>query len=105
MVVTVSLSVLQGRIGTGTLSFGGPVNAEIARRIACDARVVPVVLGSRSEPLDVGRVSYSVPTAIRRAVTLRDGGCAFPGCAVPARWCDCHHIRHWADEGDTSLHK
>ncbi len=103
MVVTVSLAVLQGRIGSASLALGGPINAELARRIACDARVIPVVLGARGEPLDVGRASHTVPAAIRRAVILRDGGCAFPGCSVPARWCEIHHVIHWADEGPTSV--
>ena len=103
VVVTVPLVVLQGRVGTGSLSFGGPINAETARRLACDARLIPAVLGARGEPLDVGRASHAVPAAVRRAVTLRDGGCAFPGCPVPARWCDCHHVRHWADGGPTSI--
>ncbi|MGH3694757.1 MAG: DUF222 domain-containing protein [Pseudonocardiaceae bacterium] len=103
VVVTVSLPVLQGLIGTASLAFGGPINADVARRIACDAGVIPVVLGSRGEPLDVGRASRTVPAAIRRAVILRDGGCAFPGCPVPARWCDIHHCVHWVDHGPTSL--
>ncbi|HXT44629.1 MAG TPA: DUF222 domain-containing protein [Pseudonocardiaceae bacterium] len=103
VVVTVSLPVLQGRIGSASLALGGPVNADIARRIACDAEVIPVVLGSRGEPLDVGRASRTVPTAIRRAVIVRDRGCAFPGCAVPARWCEIHHVVHWVDHGPTSV--
>ncbi|MGH3865714.1 MAG: DUF222 domain-containing protein [Pseudonocardiaceae bacterium] len=103
VVVTVSLPVLQRRIGMGSLALGGPINADIARRIACDAEIIPVVLGSRGEPLDVGRASRTVPTAIRRAVIVRDGGCAFPGCSVPARWCDIHHVVHWADHGPTSV--
>ena len=103
VVVTMSLAVLQGRIGAASLAFGGPINADLARRIACDARVIPVVLGSRGEPLDVGRASHTVPTAIRRAVIVRDGGCAFPGCSVPARWCEIHHVVHWADDGPTSV--
>jgi hypothetical protein len=90
----VSLPVLQDRIGSASLGLGGPINADTARRIACDAEIIPVVLGSRGEPLDVGRASRTVPTAIRRAVILRDGGCAFPGCSIPARWCDIHHGRH-----------
>jgi hypothetical protein len=85
VVVTISLPVLQGRIGSASLGLGGPVNADVARRIACDAEVIPMVLGSRGEPLDVGRASHTVPVAIRRAVILRDGGCTFPGCSVPAR--------------------
>jgi len=103
VVVTVSLPVLQGLIGSASLALGGPVNAEIARRIACDAQVIPVVLGGRSEPLDIGRTSRTVSTVIRRAVILRDGGCAFPGCSIPARWCEIHHVIHWADEGPTNL--
>lgn len=62
-----------------------------------------MVLGARGEPLDIGRASSTVPTAIRRAVIVRDGGCAYPGRFVPARWCDIHHIVHWADHGPTSL--
>jgi hypothetical protein len=103
VVVTVPLTVLQGRIGSASLALGGPINAEIARRIACDARIIPAVLGARGEPLDVGRASHTVPTAIRRAVILRDGGCAFPGCSIPARWCDIHHVIHWAHGGPTSI--
>ncbi len=103
VVVTVSLAVLQDRIGSASLALGGPINADVARRIACDARVIPVVLGARGEPLDVGRASQTVPVAIRRAVIVRDRGCAFPGCSVPARWCDIHHVIHWADGGPTSL--
>ena len=103
VVVTVSLPVLQGRIGCASLAFGGPVNADVARRIACDAQLIPVVLGARGEPLDIGRASHTVPVAIRRAVVVRDIGCTFPGCSVPARWCDVHHVRHWADGGSTSL--
>jgi Domain of unknown function (DUF222) len=79
VVVTVRLPVLQGRIGSASLALGGPVNADIARRITCGAEVIPVVLGSRGEPLDVGRASRTVPTAIRRAVIVRDRGCAFLG--------------------------
>jgi hypothetical protein len=103
VVVTISLTELQGRIGTASLAFGGPINADITRRIACDARVIPVVLGARGEPLDIGRASYTVPTAIRRAVIIRDRGWSFPGCSVPARWCEIHHVVHWADHGPTSI--
>ncbi|MGH3779548.1 MAG: DUF222 domain-containing protein [Pseudonocardiaceae bacterium] len=103
VVVTVSLPVLQGRIGSASVALGGPINADIARRIACDSEIVPMVLGTRGEPLDVGRASRTVPTAIRRAVIVRDRGCAFPGCSVPARWCDIHHVVHWADNGPTSV--
>jgi hypothetical protein len=85
------------------LADGHPISAGEARRLACDAGIVPVVLGSRSEPLDVGRQARLVPVGLRRALSLRDGGCRFAGCDRPASWCDAHHIRHWADGGETRL--
>jgi len=51
--------------------------------------------------LDVGRRRRSVPTALRRALDRRDGHCRFPGCTL--RFCDAHHVRHWAHEGVTAL--
>ncbi|HEV7828709.1 MAG TPA: DUF222 domain-containing protein [Pseudonocardiaceae bacterium] len=83
-VLTINPPVLQGRIGTAQLALGSPINADITRRLARDASVIPIVLGSRGEPLDVGRASRTVPTAIRRAAILRDAGCTYPGCSVPA---------------------
>jgi hypothetical protein len=80
-----------------------PVCAETARRLACDAGIIPVLLGSRGEPLDIGRLTRVVPTGMRRALELRDGGCRFPGCDRPASWCDAHHQRSWAHGGPTRL--
>jgi len=81
----------------------GPVPSSALRRLACDAAITRVVLGPRSEPLDVGRRSAVVPPAMRRAVAVRDGGCRFPGCDRPPSWCDAHHVVHWADGGPTSV--
>src|SRR5258705_8706836 len=82
---------------------GGQIPAAAARRTACDANIIPIVLGAHSEPLDVGRASYSVPTPMRRALINRDRGCAFPGCDRPPHWCAAHHILHWLDGGHTAL--
>ncbi len=102
--VTISLDDLAGGTGSGHVDdTGEPVAAETARRLACDARIVPVVLDGRSEPIDVGRAARAVTPAQRRALTLRDRGCVFPGCDRPPSWCDGHHIVHWADGGPTNL--
>ena len=81
----------------------GPIRAETARRLACDASVMRVVMSGRSEPLDVGRRTSVVSAAIHRAVIVRDRGCRFPGCDRPHTWCDAHHVLHWADGGPTAL--
>ena len=106
--VTVPLEVLESRSGAGLLGLGdgtlpGPIAAATARKLACDARVVPIVLGTRGEPLDVGREARLATRAQRRALAQRDGGCAFPGCDCPPQWCVAHHVRHWIDGGATEL--
>jgi hypothetical protein len=94
---------LADRAGHGTLDSGFNVDPATVRRWACDAEIVPMVLGSRSEPLDVVRRQRTAPDAIRRALNLRDGGCAFPGCGRRPRRCQAHHVRHWLDDGATAL--
>jgi hypothetical protein len=101
--VTVSPDALQDTPGTPSeLDHVGPVSPATARRLACDASVMRVVMDGRSEPLDVGRRSKVVPPAMRRAVIVRDRGCRFPGCDRPHTWCDAHHVVHWADGGPTA---
>ena len=56
---------------------------------------------SEGKILDVGRRTRTIPTAIRRALTVRDEACQFPGCGL--KHCEAHHLKHWADGGETSL--
>ena len=105
MFVTTTLDSLQRKVGSapGSLEGGHLISKGALRRIACDANIIPVVLGSAGQPLDIGRSTRIVPQGLRRALVLRDEGCAFPGCDRPPSWCDAHHIDHWADGGPTSL--
>ena len=103
LTITMDHRWLQQAIGHGTLDSGALVDPHTVRRLACDAEIVPIVLGSKSEPLDVGRLQRTVTDAIRRALNLRDGGCAFPSCSRRPRRCHAHHIRYWLDGGPTCL--
>ena len=103
VVVRVDLASLQGRVGHSELDDVGPITPQTARRLACDANVSRVITHGASQPVDLGRTTKVVPPPLRRAVTIRDGGCRFPGCGRPSGWCDAHHVRHWADGGETSL--
>jgi hypothetical protein len=103
LTVTLTWEALRTRLGTATLDYGTHLSASAARRWACDAKIIPVVLGGESEPLDVGRAMRTVPLSLRRALVARDRGCAFPGCDRPPALCQAHHCRHWADGGDTSI--
>jgi hypothetical protein len=104
--VTVSLDSLQAKVvgcAPAMLDSGIPLSIGATLRLLCDANVIPIVLGSHGEPLDVGRLTRTISTGLRRALVARDQGCAFPGCDRPASWCDAHHCKHWSDGGDTAL--
>ncbi|MFI5593963.1 DUF222 domain-containing protein [Amycolatopsis sp. NPDC051758] len=103
VMVAVSLEDLRSGIGRATLGDTGRISAAEARIHACDCKLIPAVLGNKSELLDLGRSRRLVPLKLRRALYLRDRGCAFPGCHRPPRHCQGHHIRHWADGGPTDL--
>jgi hypothetical protein len=78
------------------------VPTETARRLLCDAGIVPVLEDSAGTPLDVGRKTRTFSAALRRALLARDGGCRFPGC-TNRRFTDGHHIRHWVHGGETNV--
>jgi hypothetical protein len=101
--VTVAFDPLRRELGVGTLDTGHRLTATATRRLACDAQILPAILGSDGQALDVGQSRRLITGTLRRALVLRDGGCAFPGCTRPPRWCDGHHIRSWASGGPTSL--
>jgi hypothetical protein len=138
VVVTVELASLLGQPGLpgGVGGWVGPLPAETARRLACDANVTRVVVtrhphhpagdgdpagglaarlrtamtllphalgGAPTQPLEVDRSTRVVAPAQRTALTVRDGGCRFPGCDRPVAWCDAHHLRHWLHGGPTDL--
>ena len=73
-----------------------------AKRLACDASLLVVKEDSAGNVLDVGRRSRIIPAAMSRALGVRDGGCQFPGCCE-SRYVEGHHIKHWADGGETKL--
>jgi hypothetical protein len=83
------------------LEDGARVSAETSRRLSCDVGVVKVSHGPDGSILDVGRKTRTIPPALRRALEYRDRGCRFPGCGL--RFTDGHHVKHWADGGETKL--
>jgi hypothetical protein len=92
-----------GRWAGATLGDRTPIGPATARRLACDATVLPAVLGSAGQVLDLGRSTRLVTPPLRRALVLRDGGCRFPGCDRPPEWTDGHHLVPWARGGPTDL--
>ncbi|WP_448060665.1 hypothetical protein [Cellulomonas hominis] len=107
----VAVAGASGRGGSGgqavppaTLEDGTPVAMSDLARLLCDCDIARIVVGADSVPVDLGRTQRLYPAAHRRAVIVRDRHCSWDGCAVPAAYCDVHHIRWWTrDRGPTSL--
>lgn len=80
------------------------VSVDTARRIACDEGLIPLVLDTKGQVLDVGRLERFHTPPMRLALAARDGGCVIPGCDRPPHWCEAHHIDEWLrDSGSTSV--
>ncbi len=103
LTVQIRLEDLEQRARAGMLEFAGQLSPTALRQLACDCGVVPIVLDGQGQPLDVGRLTRSIPDGLRRAVTARDGGCAHPGCDCPPSWCEIHHVTPWEHGGHTAL--
>ncbi|WP_246155240.1 HNH endonuclease signature motif containing protein [Saccharopolyspora hirsuta] len=102
--LTRTLGSPDGSVLPGTLTATDqPISVENVRRLACDAEVLPVVLGGDDLPLNVGRAERTAPPHLRAALLLRDGTCAFPACDRPPGTPDAHHIESWIDGGGTDL--
>jgi len=103
VIVHVAADTVGARLARDPHIEDGPgVTAVTSRRIACDSSLVTIKEDKNGEPLSIGRRSRTIPPAMRRALRIRDKGCRFPGC-TNTRFVDGHHIKHWADDGETSL--
>ncbi|MGB7819111.1 MAG: DUF222 domain-containing protein [Ornithinibacter sp.] len=105
--VMISLTDLEARTGCGEVlgssATGTMLSPEVLRRISCEADLIPHVLGTAGEDLDLGRVVRLFTRAQRRRLMRRDRCCTYPGCTAPAAWAKAHHVVHWADGGPSDI--
>jgi len=101
IVVHVAAETLRnGTAGRCEIEHGPSIAAETAHRFCCDASLITLVEDQDGEPLNVGRKTRTISAPLRRLLQSRDKGCRFPGCSN-ARYVDMHHIKHWANGGET----
>jgi len=87
--------------GTARLDDGTPLTRQAFNRIACDSRWSRLLLDALSVPVDYGRTRRDWPPTLRKLITLRDGGCRWGNCPMPASACEVHHCTYWEHGGDT----
>ena len=103
LLVTLEHRRLLDGLASAGLDTGTRISAGQARRLACGAGILPVVLGGNSEPLDLGRERRLHTKAQRRALALKHDTCATEGCERPFAWCEIHHPHPWSKGGKTNL--
>ncbi|MBC7275924.1 HNH endonuclease signature motif containing protein [Nocardioides sp.] len=102
--ITMNVEDLRNDLGTAALGFDGEqISAAEARRMACNADLIPVVLGTGSEILDFGRSIRLAHPVQHRALRLRDKCCQAEDCDAPAAWTEAHHLKPWSAGGLTNL--
>ncbi|HVU72528.1 MAG TPA: DUF222 domain-containing protein [Mycobacteriales bacterium] len=100
----------------GITGDGAALSPAAVLQLSCDARIALAIVDDvatallpralrrgRAEPMFLGRMQRLVPAGLRRALVLRDAGCVYPGCTMPAAWCEAHHLIPWELDGETDL--
>jgi hypothetical protein len=105
VIVTTELNTLRDALKVAGLDTGESLSAAEVRRLACNARLVPAVLGGASVPLDLGRSARLFSNTQRLAVGIAHKTCIAEGCDRSAAWCELHHDDPWAHGGRTDLDK
>ena len=102
--VLIGLDALRGQTDEmGLTDAGVELPPEVVRRMACDAEIIPIILGTPGGSADAGRLRRAVSLRLRRLLVARDRHCRWPGCHEPPSRCDAHHVWHWIDGGPTNL--
>ena len=102
VVITMTLDDLL-KDGVATLGEDTRISAGEVRRLACQAGIIPAVLGGKSEILDLGRTQRLFNAAQHKAMRIRDKVCRADGCDIPAAWCEAHHLDPWSRGGWTDV--
>jgi hypothetical protein len=107
VVVLIDYDRLLSGLGAARLDTGETISASLARRLACEAGIIPTVyrrvLGGGSVVLDMGRRTRLHTEHQRIAMSIEQGGCTAAGCDRPPGWCEAHHDLPWSHGGDTSV--
>ena len=105
LTVNVDYDTVRQQLGPGTLPSGTRISASRARELGCGAGILPQILGGKPLPLDLGQTQRFFNATQRRALALRDRGCAYPGCDRPPPWCEGHHWRNpWTPHNPDDPH-
>ena len=103
VVAVMDYETLLGKLKAAQLDTGHRISPGLARKLACEAGIIPAVLGSKSQVLDLGRTTRFHTKAQRIALAIEQQGCTAEGCDAPPAMTHAHHHQPWSAGGDTSV--
>jgi hypothetical protein len=103
VMVTVDIEALRKGLGSAQLDTGGVISPAMARMLACDAGIIPLVMGGKSVVLDCGRKRRFHTRTQRSAIVAQQGHCTAEGCDHPPGLCHVHHDVPWSKGGGTNI--
>jgi hypothetical protein len=101
-VVLMPLDTLMGGLKAAHLDTGETISASLARKLACEAGIIPAVLGGDSQVLDLGRKRRFHHQYQRIKATIEQAGCSIEGCFTPPAMTHMHHPIAWNRGGGTN---
>jgi hypothetical protein len=110
LIVTCSSDTLAGIEGApaGQIEWGLPIPSETVRRLACDGAITRITMKGKATDLqelaaEISQGIRNVSAAVYKGLITRDHGCVFTGCSRSYSWCDAHHLKFWAEGGESTL--
>ncbi|WP_166791496.1 HNH endonuclease signature motif containing protein [Cryobacterium sp. Hh38] len=93
----------QGR-GVGWIDgIEAPVSFRRVQELICAGGYQQALFGENGDVLYLGDKIRCFTAKQRAAIAARDGGCIIPGCTIPARWTEVHHVLPWHEGGLTNI--
>ena len=86
----------------GTTAHGDRIPAHVVRRLAENANLQRI-MAAGTRILELGRSVRYASDDQYKALVARDGGCRWPGCHIPAAWCEIDHLIPDTAHGPTDL--
>ncbi|MDO8365072.1 MAG: DUF222 domain-containing protein [Actinomycetota bacterium] len=103
IIITIDAASFAGATNEpGLTAHGDRIPAHVVRHLAEHANLQRV-LHAGAVVLNLGREVRYATEAQYRALVARDGGCRWPGCHIPAAWCEADHLQAYEQGGATDL--
>ncbi|WP_104128524.1 HNH endonuclease signature motif containing protein [Cryobacterium sp. Y57] len=107
VLIHINATDLDNERGVGWIDgVEAPISMRRVKEAICAGGAQHIIFGTTGTTgtiLYLGDTVRCFTTTQRTAISARDEGCIIPGCIIPARWCEVHHVIPWHKHGPTNI--